>query len=157
MFCLQRSHFSQHKHSLKCPEVSIKTSGFVQLLTQQTQLQLVPRSPQSIKWFCIYKCWSTVLSGVHPLHLLIWKSCHKHVAWTWYDTYCKNANVVTINVNLSVVWKNKKQTKQHCIQATWLLVPQFSVTLAGFLLYVAADSWCHIVPSCHCSIYHSSA
>lgn len=71
----------------------------------------------------------------------------------------KIANVVTTNVNVSVVWKNKKANKnsQHCIQATRLLVPQFSVTLADFLLYVAADSWCQIVPSCHRSIYHSSA
>lgn len=54
--------------------------------------EVVPRSPWNIQWFRTYKCWSTVLSCVHhhSLHLLIRKSCEKHVAWTWYDTHCKN-------------------------------------------------------------------
>lgn len=66
---LKISNFWRRKHSCNLSQGLLETSSGSALTNVEAVLS------------CVHH---------HSLHLLIRKSCHKHVAWTWYDTYCKN-------------------------------------------------------------------
>lgn len=66
----------------------------------------------------------------HLLRLWIWKSSHKHVIWTWCDTFCINGNMIWMTrINVNVI-----RGLQKCYSGDCLLIILMSGLNAGLVV-----------------------
>lgn len=89
--------------------------GHENLLSINSWLKIPPQTLEPLQLWSQTKQPCHQYLHLHPLHLLISKSAHKYVMWTWCHTFCRSLNMVR------GLWHVQMWTSTAiCILSWWL-------------------------------------